>query len=93
MINALHIFSVSYFTGNIKITTKEQPADQETGANQDGSATAAAKGGDQGAPADSEAATEVITAEAPNCPPEQKQKVMNAINAYVQAAQASPGKQ
>lgn len=94
MINALHIFSVSYFTGNIKITTKEQPADQATGANQNGSATSVAKGADQDdTPADSEATTEVITAEAPSCPPEQKQKVMNAINAYVQAAQATSGKQ
>jgi len=94
MINALHIFSVSYFTGNIKITTKEQPADQGTAANLNGSATPVAKGAEQGdAPADSEATTEVITAEAPSCPPEQKQKVMNAINAYVQAAQANPGKQ
>ncbi|MEZ5875772.1 MAG: hypothetical protein R3D30_13475 [Hyphomicrobiales bacterium] len=94
MINALHIFSVSYFTGNIKITTKEQPADQGAAANQNGSATAVAEGAEQGdTPADGDASTEVITAEAPSCPPEQKQKVMNAINAYVQAAQATSGKQ
>jgi hypothetical protein len=63
MINALHVFASSYFTGNLKITAKEV--------------------GD----------TRVITAEVPKCPPEQKQKVTNAINAYVRAAQAAVPKQ
>jgi hypothetical protein len=71
MINALHMFSASYFAGNAKIT--EAP--------------------DQGAPAASngEAAaqgTDLVAPKRPPCPPEQKQKVESAINAYVQAAQA-----
>ena len=36
------------------------------------------------------AGTEIATLKKPACPPEQKQKVMNSINAYVQAAQAPP---
>jgi len=83
MISALHVFSVSYFTGNIKITAKEEPADPAAGAE----ASTAAKGAP---PEDSENTTRIISAEAPNCPPAQKQKVTNAINAYVQAAQAKP---
>jgi hypothetical protein len=75
MINALYVFSVSYFTGNIKITAKEEPADPPA----------------DGAPA--EAATEtIISAEAPKCPPAQKQKVINAINAYVQGSKTAPVK-
>jgi hypothetical protein len=85
MINALHVFSVSYFTGNIKITAKEVP---DGGASAEGAA-AASKGA---APAESEESTRVITAEAPKCPPEQKQKVTNAINAYVQSAQVAEPK-
>jgi len=34
--------------------------------------------------------TEIVAPKRPQCPPEQKQKVMNSINAYVQAAQAPP---
>jgi hypothetical protein len=89
MISALHVFSVSYFTGNIKITAKEEPSDPS---GKDAGASAVAKGGaGDGAPAeDTESTTRIISAEAPNCPPDQKQKVTNAINAYVQAAQAKP---
>ncbi|MGH6736848.1 MAG: hypothetical protein ACRECX_12355 [Methyloceanibacter sp.] len=83
LINALHMFSVSYFTGNIKITAQEQP--DEGGA--DAGAANVAKGAPP-PPADDAAATRVITSEAPKCPPEQKQKVVNSINAYVQAEQA-----
>jgi hypothetical protein len=35
-----------------------------------------------------EQSAEIAAPKRPQCPPEQKQKVMNAINAYVQAAQA-----
>lgn len=72
MINALHKFSSSYFSGNAKIT--EVP--DEGGA-------AVAKGDappSQGA--------DLVAPKRPPCPPEQKQKVENAINAYVQSAQA-----
>lgn len=90
MIRALHVFSVSYFTGNIKITAKEEPADTPPASGIGD--TAAAKGGTEPGAAreDSETTTRVISAEAPNCPEAQKQKVTNAINAYVAAAQAKP---
>ena len=73
MINALHKFSSSYFSGNAKITEIPDEGD-----------TAVAKGDDvqpsQGA--------DLLAPKRPACPPEQKQKVENAINAYVQSAQA-----
>ncbi len=78
MINALHMFSASYFSGNAKIS--EVPDDRAAAAT-DG-ATTVSKGG---APA---ARSRDRCAEEAACPPEQKQKVMNAINAYVQSAQA-----
>jgi hypothetical protein len=75
MINALHIFSASYFAGNAKIT--EAP---------DESVTAASKGETEANQAAAE--SNLITPKRPECPPEQKQKVETAIKAYVQAAQA-----
>ena len=72
MINALHKFSSSYFSGNAKIT--EVP--DEGGA-------AAAPGKEQASPG-----ADLVAPKRPACPPEQKQKVENAINAYVQSAQA-----
>jgi hypothetical protein len=87
MIRALHVFSVSYFTGNIKITAKEEPADP---AGKDAGAAAEAGAGDAAAADDAESTTRIISAEAPNCPEAQKQKVTAAINAYVQGAQAKP---
>ena len=68
MINALHMFSASYFSGDAKIT--EVP---ENGV------TEAAKGDNQPSGVD------LVVPKRPQCPPEQKQKVENAINAYVQA--------
>lgn len=75
MINALHMFSASYFAGGVTISEApdEAPAD---------GATAVSKGA---APAPG---AEIIAPKRPQCPPEQKQKVTNSINAYVQAAQA-----
>ena len=85
MINALHIFSASYFTGNVKISAgpdaEAAPADTTTVSKGD----APAQGADQAA-----GGTEIIAPKRLQCPPEQKQKVENAINAYVQAAQAPP---
>jgi hypothetical protein len=72
MINALHKFSSSYFSGNAKIT--EVPDEGET-AVAEGDAQPS-----QGA--------DLVPPKRPQCPPEQKQKVENAINAYVQSAQA-----
>jgi hypothetical protein len=68
MINALHMFSASYFAGNAKIT--EVP-DEGTGGAEGGSPP------NQG--------TDLVVPKKPQCPPEQKQKVESAINAYVQA--------
>jgi hypothetical protein len=68
MINALHMFSASYFSGDAKIT--EVPEND---------ATEAAKGDNQPSGVD------LVVPKRPQCPPEQKQKVENAINAYVQA--------
>ncbi|HXG80040.1 MAG TPA: hypothetical protein VNJ31_11985 [Methyloceanibacter sp.] len=65
MINALHMFSASYFSGNAKIT--EVP-----------------EGGGQ-----ADQSTDLVAPKRPSCPPEQKQKVESAINAYVQSAQAT----
>jgi hypothetical protein len=88
MINALHVFASSYFTGNLKITAKEVgdkgPEPQEK------KPSIVSKGGVE---MKQEGNTRVITAEVPKCPPEQKQKVTNAINAYVRAAQAAVPKQ
>lgn len=81
MINALYLFSASYFTGNIKITATEEP---------DEAAPAPADGAPAGEAASK--TTRIISAEAPKCPPAQKKKVMNAINAYVQAAKTAPAK-
>jgi hypothetical protein len=79
MINALHMFSASYFSGDAKII--EAPDAAATG-----SATAkgdgAAEGADQG--------TALVAPKRPDCPPEQKQKVINSINAYMQSAKAAP---
>jgi hypothetical protein len=72
MINALHKFSSSYFSGNAKITEVPDEAD-----------TAAAKGDAQPSQG-----ADLVAPKRPQCPPEQKQKVENAINAYVQAAHA-----
>jgi hypothetical protein len=80
MVYALHMFSASYFAGGVKIS--EAPE----GAPADGTTTIskgdASEGADQGA--------EMVGPKRPQCPPEQKQKVMNSINAYVQAAPAPP---
>jgi hypothetical protein len=74
MINALHMFSTSYFSGNAKIS--EVP---------DEGASTVLKGEAQDQQA---GGADLVTPKRPQCPPEQKQKVENAINAYVQAAQA-----
>ena len=99
-IKSLHHFSVSYFTGNVQI--KEAPAEPGATATtppEAGAATAdAAKGplaasdAEQAkAAAAAEPSTEpAFTPKKPKCSPEQKQKVTQAINAYVQSASAAP---
>lgn len=74
MINALHMFSASYFSGNVKIT---EAAEQNA-------ADSTAPKGDAGQ------GTDLVAPKRPDCPPEQKQKVINSITAYVQSAKAAP---
>ena len=74
MIEALHLFAVSFFTGNASFTTEPDSASPES------EGAAAAGGGDpqavQKAPPP------------PKCPPEQREKVEGAIKAYVAAVGA-----
>jgi hypothetical protein len=79
MINALHMFSAAYFGGGVKIS--ETPGEN-------GTSTTVPKGEEAEAASQAAAGKEVIAPPRPLCPPEQKQKVMNAINAYVQSAHA-----
>ena len=74
MIEALHLFAVSYFTGNAKFT---------------GGGDSAPADGAQAAPSDAGVPQEVQAPAPPACPPEQRQKVESAINAYVAAAGAN----
>lgn len=78
MVNALYVFSASYFAGNVKITEDGQAPD---------GAPAAANPPKEAAPGQE---TSLITPKRPQCPPEQKQKVVAAINAYVQSVPAGP---
>jgi hypothetical protein len=73
MINALHMFSASYFSGNAKLT--EVP-DDAAGATPKGQGEAAA-------------GKDLLVPQKPACPPEQKQKVVDAINAYVKSEAAA----
>ncbi len=102
LISALHMFSVSYFTGSIKITTKEEP--EAAAANPPAKAATGpvpvSKNGQPAEPATADppgTETEVVAPKRPTCSPEQKVKVTNAINAYVAAnavdARPRPGRQ
>ncbi|MGD0531523.1 MAG: hypothetical protein ABSA62_04385 [Methyloceanibacter sp.] len=76
-IKALHTFATSYFAGNVKIT--EQAADDQGKAQPPGtSGEAAAKA--------TEGPATTITGKKLSCSPEQKEKVTQAIGAYVQSA-------
>ena len=74
MINALYLFSASYFAGNVKIGDPEPAANSADAGAADASS--------QAAPGEK---AEITAPNRPKCPPEQKQKVMAAINAYVQS--------
>ena len=78
MINALHMFSASYFAGGVKIS-EASPGAATGSAAPKGDAPDAGAG--QG--------TALIAPKRPDCPPEQKQKVINSINAYIQSAKAA----
>jgi hypothetical protein len=88
MINALHTFSASYFAGGLKITVTE--VEDNTPAAGAAATTVSKSDEPPEAPAASGPQTETIAAPTPKCPPEQKQKVTESINAYVQAAKAAP---
>lgn len=90
MINALHMFSVSYFAGNVKITASEIVEEEEGDASASGARTVSESDAPAQAADPKVGETEVIAPKRPKCPPEQKQKVVNAINAYVKAAEAAP---
>jgi hypothetical protein len=82
MVNALYLFSASYFAGNVNIT--------ETPATDPAAGAGAASPPKEAAPAPGGQETSLITPKRPQCPPEQKQKVVGAINAYVQSIPAGP---
>lgn len=91
-IKALHMFSVSYFTGNIKI--KEEPVKEEevTRAPQTGPVQADLLDDPVTQEEEARAANPpAFSPKRPECSPDQKDKVTKAINAYVQAANAAPG--
>jgi len=92
MIEALHLFAVSYFTGNAKITEEAASPEDTASSEAPDDTTTIAKDGTPGE-ADSGETREVQAPPPPKCPPEQKQKVTNAINAYVKAARATPAPQ
>ncbi|MGD9502802.1 MAG: hypothetical protein AB7V40_09995 [Methyloceanibacter sp.] len=76
MVNALYVFAASYFAGNVKISDSEPSG-----------AAGAANPPKEGTPGQD---TSLVTPKRPQCPPEQKQKVMAAITAYVQSIPAAP---
>ncbi len=90
-INALHMFSVSYFTGNISMTEKNSDAPNAVDAGaQSGDTGAQGAGDDAAAAAATATGPQYITPKKLDCPPEQKEKVRQAIAAYVQSAEAAP---
>src|SRR5262249_5707465 len=96
LINALHPSACPYFTRSVKTRAKDPgaappPAQQATPAAGAATSTAAPKPAPALVPqAETKSdETQVVTPKRPDCPPEQKQKVANAINAYVQDAKAS----
>ncbi|MBC8019919.1 MAG: hypothetical protein H7X78_01755 [Methyloceanibacter sp.] len=78
MVNALFLFSASYFAGNVKV------GDPDPAGASGGESTGASK---EAAP---EQESGMVVPKRPQCPPEQKQKVVAAINAFVQSAPPPP---
>jgi len=74
-IHALHTFATSYFAGNVKIT-EEPDKPSQAAKTKDGAAATNATNG----------SATTITAKKLECPPGQKEKVAQAITAYVQSA-------
>src|SRR5262245_30518811 len=77
MVNAIYVFSASYFAGNVKISEGE-------------AGNAAADAANPPKEAAPRPETSLVAPKRPQCPPEQKEKVVAAINAYVQSAPAGP---
>ncbi len=84
MVNALFLFSAQFFAGNVNIT--------ETPATDPAAGAGAASPPKEAAPAPGQE-TSLITPKRPQCPPEQKQKVVAAINTFVQSIPAGPAPQ
>jgi hypothetical protein len=89
-IRALHIFSVSYFTGNMKITATEEENDVQGASTAADLAEAKKKKepalAEQGQKTSEPSAPKVLTPKKLECPPEQREKVVKSITAYVQSA-------
>jgi hypothetical protein len=82
-VTALHTFATSYFAGNVKIT--EQADDPAAAAAAGAKPAVPAQPAAQAKPA---AGVTTITTQKLQCSPEQKERVSQAITAYVQSAQA-----
>jgi hypothetical protein len=90
-IRALHVFSVSYFTGSMEIKTTEEDNDvrpAQTAADLEAKEKSGAASQKSPVPKD-EAKAQVFAPKKLECPPDQKVKVEKSITAYVQAAPAS----
>jgi hypothetical protein len=85
-INRLHMFAVSYFTGNMTITEQDDGAKKDAPATQNGEQ--AAKAPEANAAAGTTAGDEGFKPKKLTCTPEQKEKVTKSITAYVQSAKA-----
>jgi hypothetical protein len=82
-INSLHMFSVSYFTGNISMTEEKDGAAKKPAAGAEASDSAAPEGG---AAAAAQGGAAYVAPKKLSCSPEQKEKVKQSIKAYVEAA-------
>jgi hypothetical protein len=76
-IHALHTFATAYFAGNFVAKITDGDTADKGAKPKEGAAAANATNG---------AATTTITAKKLECPPGQKEKVAQAITAYVQSA-------
>lgn len=88
-IRALHIFSVSYFTGNMQITTTEEENDVQgakTAADLDDAKNKKSASAPKEESAADPATPKVLAQKKLECPPEQKERVTKSITAYVQSA-------
>ena len=82
-INRLHMFAVSYFTGNMTITEQEEGAKMDAPATQNGEQAAKVPEANPAPADDAGFKPKKLT-----CTPEQKEKVTKSIAAFVQSAKA-----